>query len=222
MPWHIYLAIKQLFPTGRFISFYALIGILGVATGVSVLYISMCIMNGFQSEIYEKVKDTNGDIQISGGDTIEDWEAVIAQIEEHPNVIVANPYIMGIVMAAHDNRPAFPGVWAIDPSQEKQVLPYEEKGYILQGSLDDLDDESVIISIGIARNLGLTVGEIIEIYTPMMIDRRKKDEIILPTDLTVVGIYETGWEDADDNVILFHYDSCRISTDLRRMCMASM
>ena len=202
MPWHLYLAIKQLFPTGKYMSFYGVVSILGVATGVSVLYVSMCIMNGIQSELRDKLRDMNGDIRIEAGGTISDWKSIIARVEEHPNVVAANPYAMGRVMATYENRPAFPGVWAIDPSQDIQVLPFEEKNYLIQGRIDDLDDESVILSIGVANNLGIGMGGTIEIYSPLIMNKLKNDEVMLPVELTIVGLYQTDWEEADANIIL--------------------
>ena len=47
MPWYFYLALKQLFPTGRWFPFFTAISVMGVALGVMVLVIVTSVMGGF-------------------------------------------------------------------------------------------------------------------------------------------------------------------------------
>ena len=48
MPWPLYLALKQLFPTGQRFPFFTAISVLGVALGVAVLVVVMSVMDGFE------------------------------------------------------------------------------------------------------------------------------------------------------------------------------
>ena len=50
MPWYVYLAFKQLFPTGKGFSFFALMAIVGVTLGVMVLVVVETVMNGFENK----------------------------------------------------------------------------------------------------------------------------------------------------------------------------
>ena len=62
MKWWLYIAFKQLFPSGKFASFFALVSILGVALGILGLYGTQSVMNGFHAQIGKKLRDTTGDI----------------------------------------------------------------------------------------------------------------------------------------------------------------
>ena len=42
----------------------------------------------------------------------------------------------------------------------------------------------------------------VELYTPFMLEKLKEDEILLPRELKVVGIYETGWNDFDKSTMV--------------------
>ena len=64
MPWYLYLALKQLFPSGKRFPFFTAISILGVALGVALLVISTSVMGGFGREIRRMVVDTQGDVQV--------------------------------------------------------------------------------------------------------------------------------------------------------------
>ncbi|HLP24203.1 MAG TPA: ABC transporter permease, partial [Acidobacteriota bacterium] len=63
MPWPIYLALKQLFPTGR-VSFFTLISIVGVGLGVALMLVSTSVMGGFGHQIQRMIIDTQGELQV--------------------------------------------------------------------------------------------------------------------------------------------------------------
>ncbi len=200
MPWYFHAARKQIFPSGRVISFFALVSIVGVALGVGVLLIVQSVMNGFVNDIRSSLANTNGDIRIFGNGLIDDWEGVVSYIEERPDVAAATPFSQGVVMVQAANRPLFPFVWGLDLERGPKVLPVEE--FMVVGSLDELDDRSVLLSTGVARQLGVHLGSHIDIYTPLMLDRMKNNEVILPINLNVAGVFESGWNEVDANTII--------------------
>ena len=61
MKWWLYIALKQLFPTGRVASFFAGVSVLGVALGVLGLFGTQSVMNGFHSQIGEKLRVQRGE-----------------------------------------------------------------------------------------------------------------------------------------------------------------
>lgn len=202
MPWYCYLAFKQLFPTGKKFSFFSIMAIIGVMLGVMVLLVVQTIMNGFGYKINEKLRDTMGDIKLTSSDVgiIYDWRPLLKNVEAKKYVAAVAPYANGPFMIQHQDRPAFPFVRGIDIDLEPKVLPL--KRYIKEGQLEDLDDQTVILSRGLARTIGARMGSMIDVYTPLMLDKMKQEEILLPKELEVVGIYETGWSQADEGTML--------------------
>ena len=197
MSWSLYLALKQLFPTGKKVSFFAVMSMLGVALGVAVLLCVSSVMNGFGKEIREKLIEVNGHLQIYGDGILENPEALAARLAKDPEVAGATPLSEGVVMIQYLNRPAFPGVRGLDPDSAESVIPL--KKYMLDGSLDDLEDDSVLLSSQLAASLGAYAGQEVDMFTPLMLDRLKKDEVLLPKTLRVAGIFETGWSQVDAN-----------------------
>jgi lipoprotein-releasing system permease protein len=92
MPWYLYLALKQLFPSGRRIAFFTLASIVGVMLGVAVLIIVLSVMNGFGDEIREKIVETNGHVRVENGGIMLDQEAVMAKIRGLPEVAAVAAY----------------------------------------------------------------------------------------------------------------------------------
>ena len=200
MPWYFYAALKQIFPSGKILSFFALISVAGVALGVMVLLVVQSVMNGFVYDIRSSLAKTNGDVRIFGNGLIEEWSDLVEDLENRPGVSAAAPFAQGVVMVQSSNRPLFPYVWGVDPERGPEVLPVEE--FLFAGTVEDLDDRSVFLSSGVARQLGVGLGADIDVYTPLMLDRMKAEEVILPVGLRVAGIFESGWNEVDANTIL--------------------
>src|SRR5690606_18477752 len=97
-------------------------------------------------------------------------------------------------------RPAFPFIIGIDVFRGSQVVPLEDM--MIVGSLEDLDDDSILLSAVIASQLGARVGDSVEIFTPLILERLKNDEVLLPRELRIAGIYESGWNPFDSMTII--------------------
>lgn len=200
MPWYIYLALKQLFPTGRRFPFFTIISLAGVAVGVMLLIISTSVMGGFGHQIRRMIVDTQGEVQVRSSSLMLNPQAVMAHIEAVPGVVAATPYAEGVAMMEYDRKPVFPAVQGIDLVRAEKVVPLRR--FVRVGALDDLDDDSIIISAQLAINIGARVGSTVQLYSPLMLERIKQDEVMLPRELEVVGIFEIGHQQLDSSVVL--------------------
>ncbi|MFZ9746864.1 MAG: ABC transporter permease [Opitutaceae bacterium] len=198
MPWYLYLALRQLFPAGRRFPFFTAISVLGVALGVGVLVIVTSVMGGFGHEIRRMIVRTEGEIQVKARGLIDDPAAVLAAIRGAPGVAGASPFVEGPVAALAAGRPAFPLLRGLDPLSVGSVA--ELGRYVRVGSLEELDDDSVILSWQVAEQLGAGVGTVIELYSPLLFERLKQDEVILPRRFRVVGLFEIGHQHLDSSL----------------------
>jgi lipoprotein-releasing system permease protein len=226
MPWPVYLALKHLFPAGRKAAFFTVVSIVGVALGVMVLLIVQSVMNGFAHEYEVNFIRAQGHIQIRSMDLISHPGEVAKLVQAVPGVVSAVPYLHGMVMLQFEGRPAFATLrgmaWPANyPRSDKEkaaappvgtTFPYMQSidvnsrshhplaDVLIAGNLDDLDDDSVLLGSGLAAELGVTLADKVDVYTPLMLDRLKNNnEVILPRQFRVAGIYETGWTVADDD-----------------------
>jgi lipoprotein-releasing system permease protein len=209
VPWYLHLALRQLFPTGRKFPFFTVISTLGVGLGVSLLIIVMGVMGGFAYEIRHKIVDTEGDVQIKARGWISDYQSVVRRVEAVPGVAAATPYASDAVMVKFGNKSIFPMLRGIDLGTVSRVMPLGK--YMLAGSIDDLDDDSIILSTQLADSLGATVGDTIEVYSPLIINKLSQDEVFLPRQVRVVGILEIGHQQLDSSTV---YGTLRLAQDL--------
>jgi|GEM_PF-216122 lipoprotein-releasing system permease protein len=206
----LYLAWQGLFPYKRFGAPFFWIGTLGVGLGVMLLIVVLSVMQGFDNIYRQKIVEFMGDIQIRNGAVMPDYGALLKELNNDPDVTAAAPFGQGFLMIEHNSRPAFPVVKGIEPGLESLVVPFNKKNedknlnIIKAGSLEALDEEGVMLSSILAESIGAKLGDKIEVYTPLMISKLGKDELMLPKTLKVVGIYETGYYDFDKDTMLMN------------------
>ncbi len=209
MPWYVYLALKQLFPTGRKFPFFTAISVVGVSLGVAVLVIVTSVMGGFGYELRRMIVQTEGEVQVKAETPIEDVAGIMAKIRTAPGVAAATPYVSGPVMVLEGAHPAFPVFRGIDLDSIEQVTNLQR--FISGGRLEDLDDDSVIVSVELAMSLGARLGDRIEIYSPLLIQKFKSDEIFLPRQFRVVGYFQIGHQHLDSSTV---YGTVRAAQEL--------
>jgi len=209
MPWYLYLALKQLFPTGRRFPFFTVISVVGVALGVALLVVVTSVMGGFGSEIKRMIVQTEGEVQVKAQGGIADYRSVMKRIEAVPGVIASTPYAMGPVLIKFQDRPAYPMLRGLDLQSVQRVAQLDH--FIKAGSIDDLDDDSVILSVQLARSIGATIGDTIEVYSPLIVETLEKNEVFLPRQVRVVGLLEIGHQQLDSSTV---YGTLRLVQDL--------
>lgn len=203
MKWWLYIALKQLFPSGRFISFFAAVSVLGVALGVLGLFGTQSVMNGFHEKIGVKLRDTTGDIIIRNyGKAMYDLDDFVKQLKAMPHVKKVERVATGPVMMRLDNVPSFPILRSYDTITGECAVPIVEKEFIRMGDIKNLDDDSIIIGQRFAATRGISVGDTVEILSPTMLDKIKKDEVPMPVQLKVIGLLATDFSDVDSNIAL--------------------
>ena len=209
LPFSLFLALRYLKPKRTFLSIITLISILGVTLGVTVLILVISVMTGFDRELRQKVIDFDAHILVSTEDILHDWRALKTKIDNTPGVVATAPFIQGPVIVEFENRRLAPMIRGVDPAEEEKVIPLRK--FVKQGNLN-LEGESAVLGVELARKLRVSVGDKITIYSPgnlsQVLDGIKKlenakgaeekkaidelREVILPKELTVTGIFETG------------------------------
>ncbi len=177
--------------------------------GVTVLILVISVMTGFDRELRQKVIDFDAHILVGTEDVLHDWRALKTKIDKTPGVVATAPYIQGPVIVEFQNRRVAPLIRGVDPTEEEKVIPLRK--FIKYGDLN-LEGDSTVLGIELARKLQVSVGDKITIYSPgnlgqildgiKKLENAKGDEeknaidqlrdVILPKELTVTGIFETG------------------------------
>jgi lipoprotein-releasing system permease protein len=200
LPFELFLGLRYLKPKRTFVSVITLISLIGVTIGVWVLIVVIAVMSGFDRELRDKLMGMNAHVTVSGA-LINDSDELVKTAMGLPRVKTASPFVMGLVLIEFDRRVATPYLKGIDPKREVTVSRLGT--YIKEGSLD-LAGEKVVIGGELATQYGIFLGDKITVYSPRNIEK-KGEEVYLPMELTVTGIFESG---------MFEYDVGLIFTSL--------
>jgi lipoprotein-releasing system permease protein len=149
-----------------FISVIAGFSFLGIMLGVATLIIVMSVMNGFRTELLDRILGLNGHLFVRGVTSyVTDFDAVSAKIEAIPGVVSATPIVEGQVMASSRGNAQGALVRGIHEKDLQRLKVVSD--HVLLGTLNGFDTGgSVAIGSRLAKNLGLTVGDNITLLSP--------------------------------------------------------
>ncbi|MEM9472224.1 MAG: lipoprotein-releasing ABC transporter permease subunit [Pseudomonadota bacterium] len=150
-----------------FISVIAGFSFVGILLGVATLIIVMAVMNGFRTELLNKVLGFNGHSMVysSTGAPIPDFRARAAILANTPGVVRAMPFVEGQAMAS--SRRTSTGVLVRGLELENLVKLSSVVNDKLRGSLDKFDERNgVAVGYRLAWKHGLSVGDQITLVSP--------------------------------------------------------
>ena len=210
LPAPLFLAARYLKPKRTFLAVITLISVLGVTLGITVLILVMSVMTGFERELQRKVIGFDAHLLLSNNSLLDGWKDLAGKATGTRGVVAAAPFVQGPVIVEYNHQRMAPKIRGIDPKLEQGVSDLSK--FIIAGKLD-LSGDSTVIGSELARALGVQVGDVITIYSPgnlgqvlEQLDKMKGKggkgskegdveslrQLVLPTQLTVTGIFESG------------------------------
>ncbi len=191
MPFSFFLALKYLRPKRSFLSVVTVISVLGIVIGVAILVIVMSVMEGFDDMWREKILGFSAHLTVSRpGEVLDNAEELAERLAKMDGISGAVPHVQTIVLMESGRRVAAPFV--VGMAGEEAGLVSEIPESIVAGAFD-LGADKIVLGWDLAGRLGLGVGDTVLVYSPRNVMAR--DEIYLPEELEVSGIYKLGmWE----------------------------
>ena len=200
-----------------FVSFITWASLLGVGVGVAALIVILSVMNGFESELRDRLLSLGAQVRVteaaaaSGGAARArpppDWHSAMRLVRGAAGVVGVAPYAELQALAVRQ-----PEMWpvvlrGIDPQAPDSVR--ELAHAITQGALAQLTAGSgrIIVGAVIAERLGLTAGDSLTMLVPTV----GADGTPAPKlrEFSVAGVFEVGLQDHDATLVFAHLDDVR-------------
>ncbi|MGC1479514.1 MAG: ABC transporter permease, partial [Chthoniobacterales bacterium] len=216
-PFSLFLALRYLKPKRTFVSIITLISIVGVTLGIMVLILVMSVMTGFERELQRKVLGVQPHVVVQGG-VLENWQDVAETVAGLEKVVGVAPFVEGPVIIEFNQRRNTPVIRGIDPELETNLT--EIGDYIISGELD-LNGDNCVVGADFAREMGIAVGDVVTLFSPENVEAvlrqldaledsgsadrskiREVKEMVIPTELTVTGIFQSGRYSYDSQIVL--------------------
>lgn len=192
-----YLTRRQ----GLFAFITTLIGVAGVSVGVAALITTLSVMNGFQTDIKDKIIGAQSHILIFGQMTAQSYPQKIAQIQQLPSVQAAAPHIYGQGIITYAGQSLGLVVRGLDPEQEKNINTLTTS--LVEGSFAPSWEKDapppLVLGTEMADSLGVEVGEDVVLISPQsvataagMLPKMKK--------FRISGLLRTGYFEFDNSI----------------------
>jgi len=193
-----------------FISVIAGFSFIGIMLGVATLIIVMAVMNGFRTELIERILGINGHMIVQPIDRpFDDYADLAKKFQAVPGVKLAIPVVEGQTLASGiggaGTGALVRGIRAEDFSEMKMVSANIRSGDLVGFAAG----EGVAIGQRMADSLGLSVGDMITLVapegdvTPLGVTPRVKS-------YAVSAIFEIGMSEYDASIIYMPLEEAQL------------
>ncbi len=184
-----------------FVSFITWVSLLGVAIGVAALITVLSVMNGFESELRERLLSLSAHATLTaGGAAIPDWQDRLRQLQGAPGLTGAAPFLDSDAMLRRQSSMSGAIVRGIDPKLEASVSSIADN--MQEGKLSDLQPglNRIILGRILAYQLQVGAGDSVVV----MIPGNAGNGSFVPRlqEFEVVGIFEVGLQEHDSVLAL--------------------
>ena len=198
----------------RFTRMVTLFGLFGMMMGVMVLIIVLSVMNGFNTEMRQRVDTVLPDATLVFERPLEDSAQYVSLLRSHPDVTAVSPSVEEYALLRIGDRSRVLEVIGIDPNIDQAVVNIQDT--LVTRSPDALSPDSFSIVIGevTARQLGVYLGDRIDLILPKF---SVTPAGLFPRSRSVIiaGVFSSGSQ-VDDEIGFMHID------DLRRVAATSL
>jgi lipoprotein-releasing system permease protein len=170
----------------------------------------MSMMTGLQSELRDRILGSTAHAFVFKTTGIQDYRAEIAALRKIPHVIGAAPALIGRAMVSTPGADGFIQFKGVDPELEQTVTEIERS--MVAGDLADLrprsedDYEGIVLGQDLAKQLGVNVGDRINLLTPTGTLNPFTGMSPRVRPLRVVGIFRLGLYEVDNTFGLVSLD----------------
>ncbi len=169
MRFELFMAGRYLRGRGRrLVSGITAIAIGGVFVGVAAILIVLSVENGFHQELRDRILGATPHVVVAkysyepipypaGGDSLRQ------EIARVPGVLSVAPFIYAKTLVRTENGVEGVVIRGVDPEHEDEITGIS--GTVVQGRFD-FDSAGVVIGVELARMLGLSVGDRLNLASP--------------------------------------------------------
>lgn len=221
--------MRYLKPKRTFVSVITVLSVLGVALGIGTLIVVIAVMSGFERELRKQLVGFEPHLRVaSATGPLHGWEELQEKLQkDHPDFLGISPYMTGATLIEVKNDATgtseFTGATlrGIQPNGELKLVDIPKLVRTGKGrGRYELDSEKCIMGHELAASLGVHVGDKVSIHGPGSLtkvanelQRLEKEDpnaktlreiraLVRPTELEVVGLFDSGVYQLDVSVVL--------------------
>ncbi|MEO6958665.1 MAG: lipoprotein-releasing ABC transporter permease subunit [Burkholderiaceae bacterium] len=202
----------------RFVSFIAASSMAGIALGVAALIVVLSVMNGFQTQVRDRMLSVLPHIElyvpgVAPEQVLGHWRQIAQDAEKNKEVKGAAPFVAAQGMVVRGESLSGVQIRGIDPPLEASVSDLGNQ--MIDGDIKSLTPGSFSVVLGnqIAASLGVHTGDTVLVLAPQgsvspagFAPRMRQ--------FTVSGIFSSGYYEYDASLAFVNYeDAAKVFRD---------
>jgi lipoprotein-releasing system permease protein len=182
-----------------FFSFSVMLSLFGIIIGVFSLLTVSSVMNGFDKDMRSRVIGSKAEIRIyeKGFNPIENHALISEKIEKMRSIVGTAPVCKNELMLQHDNNITGTVCFGIDMKKQEKITGIFDNIRIGFPTERSLSDNGIILGFDQALSLGVTVGEYVQITSPLGTEPSPFGLLPKTKKTKVIGIFSSGMPEFD-------------------------
>jgi len=198
------ISLRNLRPKKKegFLKIISIFSFLGIMLGVAILIIVMSVMNGFKTDLTNKILGLNPHIVIQPNGFKIDEEYILKLKNDFKEINLSKSFTgEGIILSNESAKGVI--LKGVDKN-EKKIEDFFEN-FITKGKLNNFDTNSVFIGTELAFDLNLIEGDTLSLMTSSFI-MTPLGSLPKQENFKIAGIFNTGFLEFDQNVIFLNIE----------------
>jgi len=217
MELRIIMAIKYMTRRGSYLlTFSNLIAFLGIVIGLFSLNVVSSVMNGLGTDMAQRIVAAKGEIRLYNKDfsPFTNYQTLVDSLmQRYPQVVTGGPVNTGEFLLRRNNNTQYTECHGVNYTQHRVISNIYNKIRIGNPSEATFANNGIILGLDLSWQLNATVGDTVEVVSPLVMIPTPLGLIPKTDKFRVVGIFQSGLPEFDR---LFSYIDIQKSTAFKR------
>ena len=209
------ISLRNLRPKKKegFLKIISIFSFLGIMLGVAILIIVMSVMNGFKTDLTNKILGLNPHVVIQPNSFEISDEFISKLKKKFKNINLSKAYSgEGIIISKNNAKGVI--LKGVDKN-EKKIIEFFNN-FISKGNLNNFNTNNIFIGSELAFNLNLKVGDSLNLMSSVFV-ATPFGSLPKQENFKIAGIFNTGFIEFDQNIIFLNIDDALSIFDKRNV-----
>ena len=198
------ISLRNLRPKKKegFLKIISIFSFLGIMLGVAILIIVMSVMNGFKTDLTNKILGLNPHIVVQPNSFQIDENFILKVKEKYPKMSLSKSFTgEGIALNSNNAK----GVILKGVNKSEKNISIFFKNFITHGDFKNFDASDVLIGSELAFNLNLKEGDTLSLMSSAFMST-PLGSLPKQENFKIAGIFNTGFLEFDQNIIFLNIE----------------
>ncbi len=198
------ISLRNLRPKKKegFLKIISIFSFLGIMLGVAILIIVMSVMNGFKTDLTNKILGLNPHIVVQPNSFQIDENFILKVKEKFPKMSLSKSFT-GEGIALNSNNAKGVILKGVNKSEKNISIFFEN--FITHGDFKNFDASDVLIGSELAFNLNLKEGDKLSLMSSAFVST-PLGSLPKQENFKIAGIFNTGFLEFDQNIIFLNIE----------------